>query len=126
MDIDTIHEILNDIVDDIDPALFEGLNGGVVLIDEVKYHDEAINEDLVVLGEYRRYGVIKQISIYYGSLESQYSHYNYDQLKNRLKELVNHELRHHVEYKAGLDDLVDEDNDFINKHKKRREKGDKK
>lgn len=123
MDIDMVHEILNDIVDRIDPVLFEGLNGGVVLHDEVKYHDEAINEDLVVLGEYTRYGVIRQISIYYGSLEIQYPNYNYEQLKNRLQELVDHELRHHVEYKAGIDDLVDEDNKFINEHKKKREKG---
>lgn len=119
-DIDTVHEMLNDIVDDMDQSLFEGLNGGIVLLDDIKYHKEAKNNDLVILGEYTRYGVLKQISIYYGSLVKQFPHFTYEQMKNRLQKLVDHELRHHVEYKAGVDDLIDEDKVFIENHKKKR------
>lgn len=118
--IDDVYQILSDIVDETDQDLFDGLNGGVVLNEEIKYHDESINNDLVVLGQYKRFGVVKQIVIYYGSITNLYPHFNKEQLKIRLKELLDHELRHHIEYKAGVDDLVVEDRIFINEHKKKR------
>ena len=119
-DIDLVHKILDDIVDSIDSEIFKGLNGGVILNDEIKYHPEAINNDLVILGEYVRFGVVKQIVVYYGSLQRLYPYYNEEQLRVRLEELINHELRHHVEYKAGVNDLVREDIDFIQNHKLKR------
>ena len=60
-DIDIMQEVLEEILDEIDPDLFKGLNGGVILKEEIKYHKESINNDLVVLGEYTRFGVLKQI-----------------------------------------------------------------
>lgn len=119
-DIDVIQEILEEIVDGIDQDLFEGLNGGIILKEEIKYHNESINNDLVVLGEYTRFGVLKQILIYYGSIKNQYPDFDREQLKDRLTELVNHELRHHIEYRAGVNDLVREDDEFISKHKEKR------
>lgn len=119
-DIEKINEILDDIVDEIDASLFNGLNGGIVLKEEIKYHKESLNNDLVILGEYVRFGVLKQIFIYYGSIEHLYPSYTEEQLKSRLKDLINHELRHHVEYKAGVDDLVREDNEYIKNHKEKR------
>lgn len=121
-EIDKIHEMLNEIVDSIDETLFEGLNGGVVLEEKIKFHEESINEDLIILGEYQRHGFIKRIIIYYGSLIRRYSHYNDEQMYNRLEELVNHELRHHVEYKAKLRDLVDEDEVYLENYKIKRNK----
>ncbi|MGY3775721.1 hypothetical protein [Helcococcus sueciensis] len=121
-EIDKIHEMLNEIVDSIDETLFEGLNGGVVLEEKIKFHEESINEDLIILGEYQRHGFIKRIIIYYGSLIRRYSHYNDEQMYNRLEELVNHELRHHVEYKAKLRDLVDEDEVYLENYKMKRNK----
>ncbi len=122
LEIDKIHEMLNEIVDSIDENLFEGLNGGVVLEEKIKFHEESINEDLIILGEYQRHGFIKRIVIYYGSLIRRYSHYNDEQMYNRLEELVNHELRHHVEYKAKLRDLVDEDEIYLKNYKTKRNK----
>lgn len=122
LEIDKIHEMLNEIVDSIDENLFEGLNGGVVLEEKIKFHEESINEDLIILGEYQRHGFIKRIVIYYGSLIRRYSHYNDEQMYNRLEELVNHELRHHVEYKAKLRDLVDEDEIYLKNYKMERNK----
>nr|WP_276939971.1 hypothetical protein [Helcococcus sueciensis] len=121
-EIDKIHEMLNEIVDSIDETLFEGLNGGVVLEEKIKFHEESINEDLIILGEYQRHGFIKRIIIYYGSLIRRYSHYNDEQMYNRLEELINHELRHHVEYKAKLRDLVDEDEVYLENYKMKRNK----
>lgn len=119
-DIDEIEEILEEVIDEISPELFEGLNGGIILKEEIKYHKESVNNDLVVLGEYTRFGVLKQIFIYYGSINNQYPDLERQQLKEKLTELINHELRHHVEYRAGVNDLVREDDYFIKKHKEKR------
>lgn len=119
--IDIVKELLDEIIDDIDTRLFEGLNGGVVLHEDIKYHPESINNDLVILGEYQRHGVMRRINIYYGSIVKIYPHYNIDQIKERLKDLVDHELRHHVEYKAGVNDLVIEDYEYIKEYKKNRD-----
>lgn len=120
LSIDLIHEMLNNIVDSIDPVLFEGLNGGVVLNEKIKYHPEAKNNDLVILGEYQRFGTIRRIMIYYESLNRQFSNFSEDELYKRLEELVYHELRHHTEYKAKVNDLVLEDKEFIRNHKIKR------
>lgn len=119
-DIETVHEILNDIVDSIDPVLFEGLNGGVILHEEIKYHEESIDNDLIVLGNYIRSGTIKRINIYYGSIKQKYPYYTESQLKERLEKLVYHELRHHIEGIAKVNDLDIEDQIFIENHKKKR------
>lgn len=119
-DIDIMQEVLEEILDEIDPDLFKGLNGGVILKEEIKYHKESINNDLVVLGEYTRFGVLKQIFVYYGSIKRLYPNFERQELKNRLRELIDHELRHHVEYRAGVNDLVREDVEFIEKHKEKR------
>ena len=119
-DIDKIHEILNNIVDSIDPVLFEGLNGGVILSENIKFHPESKNNDLLIIGEYQRFGSIKRIMIYYGSLKRQISNYTEEQIYERLEELIYHELMHHIEYKAKVNDLVIEDKEFIRKHKLKR------
>ena len=121
-DIDTIHEMLNEIVDSIDENLLYDLNGGVVLDEKTKFHEESINEDLLILGEYQRYGIIKRIVIYYGSLMLRYSHYSYEQMFESLTGLINHELRHHVEYKAKSRDLIEEDEEYIENYKMKRNK----
>lgn len=121
-DIDTIHEMLNEIVDSIDETLFDGLNGGVVLEEKAKFHEESINDDLLILGEYQRHGSMRRIVIYYGSLMIRYPHYTDKQMYDRLTDLINHELRHHVEYKAKLRDLIDEDEEYLENYRMKRNK----
>lgn len=121
-EIDKIHDMLNEIVDSIDEKLFEKLNGGVVLEEKVKFHEESIGDDLLILGEYQRYGTMNRIVIYYGSLMRGYSHYTDVQMYERLTQLINHELRHHVEYKAKLRDLIDEDEEYLENYRMKRNK----
>lgn len=121
-DIDKIHEMLNIIVDSIDVTLFDDLNGGVVLDEKVKFHEESVDDDLLILGEYQRHGHIRRIIIYYGSLMERYAHYSDKKMFDRLTKLINHELRHHIEYKAKLRDLIDEDEKYLENYKMKRNK----
>lgn len=114
--IDDVHEILNEIYINIPKDLLEDLNGGIILLDEIMYHEESRNGDLLVLGNYSRFGVRKQINIFYQSLKKAYPILEQDELREKLEDLLMHELRHHTEYKARIMDLIVEDEKDIDNY----------
>jgi len=115
--IDDVHEILDEIYENIPQELLKDLNGGVILLDEIKYHEESRNNDLLVLGNYVRFGVRRQINIFFRSFKRAFPKLSHEKLREKLDDLLMHELRHHTEYKARIKDLILEDEDNIEKYK---------
>ena len=102
IDIDSFFEILTEVCDELPDAFFRELHQGVVLSEHAKISPHAKNNDLVIMGEYRssRYG--NQITIYYGSFARTCPSDDREYLKGRLREVVRHEFRHHMENLGGM------------------------
>ncbi|MGO1581410.1 MAG: metallopeptidase family protein [Peptoniphilaceae bacterium] len=121
--IDEVHEILQELYDElyeVDKDIYSGLNGGIVLEEGIKYHPEGNREDLIILGEYCRDILGKQVKIYYGSFMKMYGYLSREDLKDKLRKTFQHELTHHVEFLAKEYDLEIEDRKFIKKYKEKR------
>src|SRR5699024_6211393 len=70
--IDEVEEILEEICESIPSYAFDHLNGGIILSEDKKYHEEARADELLVMGEYQRSILGKMIKIYYGSFMEMY------------------------------------------------------
>ena len=107
--IDAVDEMLDEIANEIPAAFFERLNGGVALLEECKEHPQS-QGDLYIMGEYSvQHGLGRRICIYYGSFMRVYANAPEDVLRRKLRELLLHELTHHLESLAGERDLVVQD-----------------
>ena len=115
--------ILDKLAEELPPAFFQGLNMGVVLFEEIKYHGEAVRDDLVTLGEYRVSKLGRQIRIYYGSFKRIYAQASKETLEEALRETLRHEFTHHIQYLAGNRDLEKKDQEKLEAWRKRRESG---
>lgn len=117
--IDEVEELLNEVCEEIPEYAFEHLNGGIILSEDVKYHEESISDDLIIMGEYQRSILGNMIVIYYGSFMKMYGHLDRDELKDKLRDVLLHEFRHHMEFLANNGDLIIEDKKFLEDYKKR-------
>ncbi len=117
--IDEVNELLNSIADEIPESFYNRLSGGIILSEEVKYHPESIGNDMVVLGHYERGLFGSSIVIYYGSFMEMYGHLPEVILREKLKDTLIHEFRHHLEYLSGMMDLEIEDREFIEEYKRK-------
>ena len=99
---DEFFEILQEVCDELPDMFFRELHQGVVLSEAVKYSPYAKNNDLYIMGEYRRSYFGNQIVIYYGSFMKLYGMLDRQQLKDRLRHTVRHEFRHHLEHLSGV------------------------
>lgn len=117
--IDEVHEMLEDILEDIPETFFNGLNGGIILEEELKFHSESRDErPLYIMGEYRQSVLGKSIAIYYGSLKRAYK-YEYEfVIYEKIKEVLIHEFTHHLETMAGNIDLRIEDEEILKDYRK--------
>ena len=71
---------------------------------------------LVIMGEYNRSNHGNRITIYYGSFEKTCGWMSEEQLKDKLRGVVRHEFRHHMENLAGVygaDSLEHEDREEL-------------
>ncbi len=112
IDIDEFYEMLNEVCEELPDDFFRELHYGVHLSEEYKPSPYARNGDLVIMGEYSRSKQGNKITIYYGSFARTCGWMSRDQLKEKLRETVRHEFRHHMENLAGMygaDSLEHED-----------------
>lgn len=116
--IDEVEEILEEICESIPSYAFDHLNGGIILLEDKKYHEEARAEDLLVMGEYQRSILGKMIKIYYGSFMEMYRFSSRERLREKLEEVLLHEFTHHLEFLANEWGLVIEDKKFLEKYRK--------
>ena len=114
--------MLDEIADSMPYELYRNLNGGISLLPQSKVHPKALNNDLFILGEYIRNSLGNAIVCYYGSINRVYGTLDKEEYRNKLVEILLHEVRHHNEYLAGCDDLGIYDKnqieDYLRKHGK--------
>ena len=115
-------EMLDEIADSMPYELYRELNGGMSLLPQLKVHPKAVNNDLFILGEYKRNSLGRYIVFYYRSLNRVYGHLLREEYYQRLRKVLAHEVRHHNEFLAGVDDLVLYDNEQISSYLKRKNK----
>lgn len=97
--------MLDEIADSMPYELYRDLNGGISLFPQSKVHPKALHNDLFILGEYIRNSLGNAIVFYYGSINRVYGTLDKEEYRNKLVEILHHEVRHHNEYLAGCDDL---------------------
>jgi len=108
--IDEMQAMLDEIVEEFPEGLLMELNGGILLLEQVKLHEKSLNDDFFILGEYNAGGPLGRfITVYYGSFMQVYGHEPHGSIKRRLRKTLRHELRHHIESLAGVRDLDEED-----------------
>ena len=112
-DFEDIATILDDIVDEMPDELLKDLNG-IYLLNETKHNPKIPSEKYYVMGEFcHDYILGHSINLYYGSIMALYKYTPEPILKQKLREILQHELRHHMETLAGCDDLVRLDNIYV-------------
>lgn len=105
-------EALTEIADQLPQAIYRELNGGIILLPETKRHPEG--GDLYILGQYhyepRGFG--RYVTLHYGSLQAAHGQLPREAFIEKLREVLYHELVHHLEHLAGdrsleIQDVVD-------------------
>ena len=99
--IEEINCMLDEIAAELPEGIFRELNGGVSLLPDVKKSDKDSKGGLYTLGEYRRDQMGRYIFIYYGSLMAVYGNSSHEKMRKQLKDILAHELTHHIESLAG-------------------------
>lgn len=112
LSIDEVNEILDRAYDEFPEELFQGLNGGVLLLeDEVK--DPEAGRDVYIMGEYCHDEMGRYINIYYGSFAAVLAGEPREVWEDELRVTLRHELTHHVEGLAGERGLEYKDADRL-------------
>ena len=120
-EINEVEEILEEIATELPQALYNELNGGILLLPQVKRSPVGCDNDLYIMGEYHSGGSMgRYIVIYYGSFMVLYGHLDRDDLKKKLAHTLYHEFTHHLESLAGERDLIKEDEKFLRDYMRRK------
>jgi len=114
--IDHAHEMLEQIAEEFPEAFFKDLNGGISLLPEAKLSAHARNNDLYILGEYRRDVMGRYIYLYYGSFRRVHGHLKEEDFYQALKKTLAHEFTHHLESLAGERGLERKDEENMMKY----------
>jgi hypothetical protein len=115
--IEEVEEILDEIAMELPQEFYNELNGGIILLPEVRLDPIGKDNDLYIMGEYHSGGGLgRYIAIYYGSFERVYGHLSREGLKKQLAQTLKHEFTHHLESLAGEDDLEEEDERFLQEY----------
>lgn len=119
------NDYLNELLDGLPPEITRELNGGISLVP--RRVQSPSGEGLLTLGQYHYepYGMGRYISIYYGSIMAVYGHEDIEEQKKAFKEVLFHELTHHVESLAGIRDLSYKDDLFLEDYNKKQSRKDK-
>ena len=100
LSIDQVNDILDELCGELPEALFQEVNGGVLLLEEA-LPDRSAGEDVYIMGEYCCDEMGRYVNIYYGSFAALL----YDEPRQvwveDLRTTLRHELTHHVEGLAG-------------------------
>ncbi len=108
--LERFEEITEEIAGTLPEEFFRELHGGVIVREQVKIHPAARDNDLFVMGEYHRDRYLGRfIVLYYGSFAACCGYLPEEALRERLRKVILHEFRHHLESLAGERDLEIED-----------------
>lgn len=108
LSVDRFTALLGEAASEIPKEIFEGLNLGIGVVEHSKLnHATASGSPAYILGEYRvSHGMGRGILLYYGSFMRVYPDLEDDARAFELiKDVLKHELTHHLEHQAGSHDL---------------------
>jgi len=118
--IDEAEIMLEEIAEELPKEFYNKLNGGILLLPDVKLHPARRADDLYIMGEYHRsYDMGRYIVIYYGSFEKLYGHLSPDDMCERLRKTLVHEFTHHIESLAGEKGLEIKDAESMARYRKK-------
>lgn len=101
MDLKTFTAVAGEMVDRIPPPLLEGLNGGIT-VRRLARRNPGDPAGVYILGEYITDPVLGcSIALYWGSFVALFDGQPRSVWEEELWETIRHELRHHVEARAG-------------------------
>lgn len=110
---DDFARIAKEEVDILPDYVHDELNGGVFADPGVYLHPGRLADDLYILGTYSvDYVFGKQIVLYYGSFVKSLGDAPESIYREKIRDTVRHEFRHHLETRAGLfykGTLIEED-----------------
>lgn len=103
-------EIVYEITETLPEDFFRELHGGVMVRPQSRLHPAAVEGDLFILGEYRRDRYLGRfVVLYYGSFQRCFASLEEEALREKIRRVILHEFRHHLESLAGERDLEIED-----------------
>jgi len=122
LDYEQVQELLTDIADHVPGDIYNDLNGGILLSPNAKTHPDSMDGSLYTLGEYRfdPAGLGRYIVIYYGSFAAVHGGLPDRMLAKKLKEVLYHELTHHLEHMAGDKSLERQDKTDLERYRRKR------
>lgn len=120
--IDEVNEILDEVYSEFPEPLFNGLNGGVLLLED-EVPDREAGDDVYVMGEYCWDEMGRYINIYYGSFAALLFDEPRQVWVDELRTTLRHELTHHVEGLAGERSLEYKDSAQLAQFKLEKEAG---
>ena len=95
------------LADELPPELTRGLNGGILVVPR-----RVRRGGFWILGEYVEDGMGRTILLYHGSFREVFGEEPREVWEEEIRETLVHELTHHVEALAGVDDLTREEEAF--------------
>ena len=114
--IDDINDMLDEVASELPEEVFRELNGGVSLLPDTKRSEADPAGGLYTLGEYHRDQMGRYIVLYYGSIQVVHGNDTPEKMRLNLKNLLVHELTHHLEALAGERDLEIKDKQDLEKY----------
>ena len=108
---DQVGELLDQLAEPFPEPLFEGLNGGVNLLEDAVPDPEFPEGEMYILGEYCDDLLGRYINLYYGSFAAlaEQENWTLEDWREELRQTLSHELTHHMEARGGLHALDDKD-----------------
>ena len=109
--IDEAQDILEEVAEGLPREFYKDLNGGILLLPDVRKSRESWGENLYTLGEYRYSPSMgRYIAIFYGSFEYVFgADASRETIAVQLRKTLLHEFTHHLEHLAGENALEKED-----------------
>lgn len=109
--IDRVNDLLDEMAEEFPEVLFEGLDGGVNLLEEALPDPGFPPGEMYILGEYCHDLLGCYINLYYGSFAAlaEKEDWDEDTWADELYTTLSHELTHHMEGRGGLHALDDRD-----------------
>lgn len=109
--IDEVNDILDAQAEQFPEALFDGLNGGINLLEEALPDPDFPEGEMYILGEYCNDCLGQYINLYYGSFAAlaEQEAWGHETWEAELYTTLSHELTHHMEARGGLHALDDKD-----------------
>lgn len=113
---DQVADLLDEMAEQFPPALFDQLNGGILLQEEEKPDPLFPDGDIFFMGEYIQDPYMgRSIHLYYGSFlaSARNEDWTEETWQQELYTTLAHELTHHIESLGGVHGLDDKDEEEL-------------